>query len=290
MTATVHSYTHFLERHALYKTEKPYTLRFTPPEGFLRANIKLERHNIIVRDIRSTQQQPSYEHDGLAIVELDTKMMYDDFDDEARIKNIYLREVADLLKSVLHAQHVQIFEHTVRKQHEIFPVSTGEPYRYNQPTSIAHVDTTSQWALAMAAQLNPDRIDQIKQHRVQCVNIWKPITGPVREWPLALCSAASIRPDRDCEPCDLVYPDYVVENRQVYHSSELDWLYVSEQMPNEAWMFSQSDTADKVGPVIHTACPLVGSDVETSERRESIEVRALVYHGGFDDLGSDKNF
>ncbi|KAL6715522.1 hypothetical protein ACLMJK_006483 [Lecanora helva] len=286
MTVTVHSYTHFLERHILYRTEKPYTLRFTPPQGFSRANIKLERHDIFIRDIRGVQQQPSYERDGVAIVALDTKMKYDDFDVEQKIKDVYLVEVVDLLKSVLQAQHVQIFEHTVRKQHEIFPISTGELYKYNQPTSIAHIDTTSRWALNMAAHLNPGRINQIKQHPVQCVNFWKPITGPVRQWPLALCSAASLCPDRDCEPCDLVYPDYVVENRQVYYSSELDWLYLSEQMPNEAWMFLQSDTTNKVDPVVHTAFPLPGKDSESSEGRESIEVRALVYYGGFEDLDS----
>jgi hypothetical protein len=57
----------------------------------------------------------------------------------------------------------------VRKRHEEFPISTGEPYKYNQPTSIAHVDTTNEWALAMARQLNPEKAAKLGKQRIQCV-------------------------------------------------------------------------------------------------------------------------
>lgn len=65
----------------------------------------------------------------------------------------------------------------------------------------------------------------------------------MRDWPLALCEPTSLKPDRDLEPCDLVYPDYVVENRQVYHSETLKWIYLSDQRVDEAWVFVQTDTA-----------------------------------------------
>jgi hypothetical protein len=41
-------------------------------------------------------------------------MEYEDFDNEDMIKEVYLKEVANCLKRFLGAQHVQIFEHTVR--------------------------------------------------------------------------------------------------------------------------------------------------------------------------------
>jgi hypothetical protein len=64
----------------------------------------------------------------------------------------------------------------------------------------------------------------------------------VKDWPLALCSAKTVNPIEDLEPCDLVYPDYVVENMQIYHTDQQKWFYVSDQMPNEAWVFLQADT------------------------------------------------
>lgn len=107
------SYTHFLKRDPLYDHEKPYSLRFTAPEGFRRANILLEKHAIRVRDIRDSRQQPSLEKDGCALLNFHSTMRYSDFDSEIRIKDTYLKEVANTLKTLLQAQHVQIFEHTV---------------------------------------------------------------------------------------------------------------------------------------------------------------------------------
>lgn len=82
------------------------------------------------------------------------------------------------------------------------------------------------------------------------------------------------------EPCDLVYPDYVVENRQLYWSEGLDWWWCSDQMADEAWIFLQSDTdaEARTKPVPHTAFELTG---EKGEPRESIEVRALAFFGDF---------
>ncbi|KAL9093918.1 MAG: hypothetical protein Q9165_003841 [Trypethelium subeluteriae] len=265
MDFLIQSRTHFLQSDELYDREKPYSLRFTPPEGSPRANIKLEKHDIHVRDVRQGKGNLDFHKDGLAILGFESKMTYADYDDEHIVKDVFLREVSNLLKYFLGAQHVQVFEHTVRKRHETFPISTGEPYRYNQPTSIAHVDTTVEWALAMAQQLNPQLASDIKNHRLQCVNFWKPLTGPVKDWPLAMCKPDSINPETDFETCDL------------------RWLYLSNQMPNEAWIFLQSDTNPTVNPVAHTAFPLPRTGDDNVNPRESIEVRALVYYGGFDE-------
>lgn len=295
MTEFVEADAHFLQRDPLYDNEKPYSLRFTPPEDFPRANIKLERHTIRIRDIRNRPKPLSFWEHGFQILPFCSEMEYSNFDDDNVVKEIYLREAANKLRGFLGAQKVQIFEHTVRKRHEIFPISTGEVYRWNQPTSIAHVDTTTPWAVAMAEQLNPGKTD-IGAHRIQCVNMWKPLRGPVSDWPLALCDPSSMDVKSSMEPCDLVYPDYVVENRQLYWREGLDWWWCSDQRENEAWIFLQSDTDPSTKPgmfgsifmdrntiinditVPHTAFDLGGEN----EPRESIELRALVFYGGFD--------
>jgi hypothetical protein len=135
----IKTYTHFLNRDDLYNEEKPYSLRFAPPSGFPRSNIKLERHDVLIKDIRQEKGELSFSKDGFDVVNIPSAMSYDDFGDEKKVKALYLKEVAEALKQYLKADHVQVFEHTVRKRHEIFPISTGEAYEYNQPTSIAHV-------------------------------------------------------------------------------------------------------------------------------------------------------
>lgn len=168
LSKTVHSTVNFLQRDARYAAEKPYSLRFTPPDAFPRANIKLENHSISIKDIRTRPEPFTFQANGFQILPFKSQMQYTDFENDEIVKRIYLREAADLLLRFLGAQKVQIFEHTVRKRHTEFPISTGEAYRWNQPTSIAHVDTTTQWAVDMARQLNPGN-EEIGRHRIQCV-------------------------------------------------------------------------------------------------------------------------
>jgi hypothetical protein len=131
---------HFLQRSDLYSTVKPYSLRFEPPEGFERSNIKLERReDLKIEDARPVIHNFSLDKQGFKIVNMDSKMTYEDFEDDAKIVDIYLSEIVDTLQKLFGASHVQIFEHTVRKRHHEFPIATGEPYRWNQPTSMAHV-------------------------------------------------------------------------------------------------------------------------------------------------------
>lgn len=140
---TLDSYTHFLKKDPLYDGEKPYSLRFTPPKDFAGANIKLERHKLRVRDVRDEKDELSLAKDGCVIWDFRSQMTYKDFDDDSKVREVYLTEVADALRNQLGAERVQIFEHTVkgllihpwafvddgqiRKQHDEFPISTGEP-------------------------------------------------------------------------------------------------------------------------------------------------------------------
>lgn len=111
---TVITSMYFLQPQQLYATEKPYSLRFVPPEGFARSNIALEKHDDVeIRDVRPNVKTLSYQEHGFQIMPLKTSMSYDDFDDEAKLVNVYLREVANALRDELGAKHVHIFEHTV---------------------------------------------------------------------------------------------------------------------------------------------------------------------------------
>jgi hypothetical protein len=165
---TVLSETHFLKRDELYNVDKPYSLRFTPPTAFPRANIKLGKHTITINDVRARLEPLSFADCGFQIIPFHSLLPYADFEDDEAVKDIYLREAANFIRDFLGATKVQIFEHTIRKRHAEFPISTGESYRWNQPTSIAHVDTTTRWAISMAEQLNRGQPD-IAKDRIQCV-------------------------------------------------------------------------------------------------------------------------
>lgn len=108
-------------------------------------------------------------------------------------------------------------------------------------------------------------------------SVWKPLRGPVRDWPLAICDPSTVAL-RDLHPGDLVYDDYVVENQQLHYADDQKWYYLSDQAPDEAWVFVQSDTGTtkaKAG-VPHSSFPMLSGDEEQLPR-ESVEIRCLVY-------------
>ena len=114
---TVNTSMYFLKPQDLYSTEKPYSLRFVPPEGFARSNIALEKHeDLEIRDIRPHVNELLFQKHGFKIMPLETSLSYDDFDNEDKLVEVYLREVADKLRDELGAKHVHIFEHTVCQQ------------------------------------------------------------------------------------------------------------------------------------------------------------------------------
>jgi hypothetical protein len=130
----------FLTRDELYQEERPYLLIYEPPEGFPKTNIRLEKHrDLELEDIRGRENQFCVASDGFEILKIKTSLPRESFDDEQLVKDVYLREAADAVRTMFGAQKVQIFEHLLRKRHETYPISTGEPYKYNQPTSVAHV-------------------------------------------------------------------------------------------------------------------------------------------------------
>lgn len=107
--------------------------------------------------------------------------------------------------------------------------------------------------------------------------MWKPLRGPTNDWPLALCDISECVRNETLEDMDLLYPDLVTENTQVYFDETLRWWYLSNHLPSELLVFLQADieTNRAATGVPHSSFhnPLTPSG---EPPRESIEVRLLV--------------
>lgn len=105
----------FLEESDLFYAEKPYILAFDPPEGTPKSNMTFREHDdILVENIRGREHDMIFEKTGTAILDMATEMKREDFDDEEKVKQIYLREVGERLQAYLGATRVQIYEHLVQ--------------------------------------------------------------------------------------------------------------------------------------------------------------------------------
>jgi hypothetical protein len=76
-------------------------------------------------------------------------------------------------------------------------------------------------------------------------SVWKPLKGPLMDWPLALCSAETVNYDNDLIACDLVNRSSYSENMQVYYNANHEWWYLSGQLTSELLVFRQADTSQK---------------------------------------------
>ena len=72
-------------------------------------------------------------------------------------------------------------------------------------------------------------------------SIWKPLRGPLRDWPLALCDASSVQPDQ-LAAADVVLKDKVSDNLQVHYDEGQKWYYLQDQESTELLIFRQADS------------------------------------------------
>lgn len=255
--------------------DRPRTYTFDPPPaGQPKSNIVPEPHGLPIHDIRPISESVSLDGEGFALVR--QKSAVKDFYDEDEVKNVYYSEAEALIKAATGADRVFIFDHTVRKRVPgAADVRDGGP---RQPVARVHVDHTARSGPHRVRDLLPDEADELLKGRVQIINLWRPIKGPLLDSPLAVCDARTVKPG-DLVPSDLVYPHRIGETYSVKFSPEHQWFYVPNMTADEILLLkcfdSKTDGRARFAPHSAFADPTTPSDAPP---RESIELRTLVFH------------
>ena len=253
---------------------KPRTYAYDPPPGEPKSTALPEAHNVPIFDGRLIADRFSLDREGFALVKHPTvvKNYYDDNE----VRRVYYPAVEAFLKATLKADRVLIFDHTVRKRVEGAPdVRDGTP---RQPATRVHVDQTALSGRNRVFEHLPEEADELLKGRAQVINLWRPIRGPLRDAPLAMCDGQSVEPG-DLIASDLIYPNRRGETYSVKYNANHRWFYFPEMTPDEALLLkcydSATDGRTRFAP--HTAFidPTTPPDAEP---RESIEVRTLVFH------------
>jgi hypothetical protein len=230
-------------------------------------------YRVAIHNARAVADRLSLDREGFVL--LDQPSAVTDFYDEAQVRDLYYGEVERLVKAQTGAVEVEVFDHTIRVQRD-----GGDSIGQRAPVTLVHNDYTHRSGPQRVRDLlNADRAATWLAGRVAEFNLWRPIRGPVRSMPLAICDASSVAPD-DLVTTELVYPDRVGEVYNAVHSDDHRWFYVPDMRADEVLMFkgydSQTDGRARFTP--HTAFDLKSSRAGAPPR-ESIETRALVYFG-----------
>jgi hypothetical protein len=255
--------------------DRPRTYTFDPPpSGEPKSNIVPEPHGLPIYDVRPISGTVSLDREGFAVVR--HKSAVNDFYNEDEVTNVYYPEAERLIKAATGADRVLVFDHTVRKRVQgAADVRDGGP---RQPVARVHVDHTERSGPQRVRDLIPDEAEELLKGRVQIINLWRPIKGPLLDSPLAVCDARTVR-SGDLVASDLVYPNRIGETYSVKYNPEHRWFYVPHMTADEILLLkcfdSKTDGRARFAPHSAFADPTTPSDAPP---RESIELRTLVFH------------
>lgn len=254
--------------------ERPHTYTLDPPAGVPRSTVVNDPRQVVVTDARRLVADFALDDEGFGLVRHTSAVR--DFYNDDEVKRVYYAEAEQLLKGLTGADRVHVFDHTVRRR-----VPGSEDRRANeprQPVPRVHVDHTVKSGPQRVRDLLPDEAEQLLRGRVQIINLWRPIRGPLRDAPLAVCDAQTVKFEQ-LVPSELIYPNRVGETYSVTFDPTHRWFYVSEMQTDEVLLLkcydSKTDGRARFAP--HTAFtdPTTPADAPP---RESIELRTLVFH------------
>jgi hypothetical protein len=229
-------------------------------------------HSALIHDIRDFEDEYTLDKNGFQIYKHTSAEK--DFTDDEKIKSEYYKEVEDLLKAATGAHKIVIFDHTIRRR------VPGEPDTpaLRGPVQRVHIDQTP-WAGFERVRLHTgDEAEKLLKERVQIINVWRPIGGPVEDHPLAVADFRSVDFEKDLVPVTLKYPHRDGETFGVKYNDKQQFYYKSRIDVDEVILIkcfeSKMDGRARLTP--HTAFEDPTSP-EKARPRESIEVRALVF-------------
>ena len=196
-----------------------------------------------------------------------------DFYDDSRLIEAYYPEAAAVIQAATGAGRVLVFDHNVRRGLSIS--LRADRYAQGRPVLHAHTDFTEVSAVRrFRDHLGAEAASLLRRRFIQ-VNMWRPITGPLRDAPLAVCDSSSIAPHQ-LVPVDLLYPERRGEIYYLRYDPNQRWYYAPDMQPDEVWLFKNYDST-KVGTARFAAHSAFHDPTPWSHvlARESIEVRAF---------------
>ena len=100
----------FMAHDPLHDTHKPYELLYNAGELPTGCNFDEMEHEVVIEDFRPLKGKLSLDREGFLLADLDSTMTYQDFFDEAALKDKYMSEVKALILNLFQARSVYFHE------------------------------------------------------------------------------------------------------------------------------------------------------------------------------------
>jgi hypothetical protein len=227
-----------------------------------------------VANARNVDPAPTLEREGFELVRHHSAIV--DFRDSAQAER-HISEIHDLLLAVSGADAVSVTPHGVLRFSERSPDSGR--LDNSRPARFVHVDVSDATAAVFAAQANPHPERHIR--RFCQYNVWRALSLPPQDAPLAVCDARSVEP-ADLVAADAIFdvrdaPEWSFEALVVLGNPRHRWYYFRDMNRDEVIVFKTNDSdSSRSHCVPHVAvddraCP------PDAPPRISIEMRGTAY-------------
>jgi hypothetical protein len=236
-----------------------------------RDNLVFDPRRVTITDAREGEP-PALSREGFELVPHRTAVA--DFRADATAEETYAREVTNLIRQVTGADRVVFSGKPILRFGERSPLS-GKLFN-SLPARFIHIDISDPTAREFAV-----RIEKNKIRRFAHYNVWRVLSKPPQDVPLAVCEAGSLEAG-DLAEADAVFdaegaPEWSFEGLLVRHNPRHRWRYFRDMTRDEALVFKTNDSdPNEPHHVPHTAfddpsCP------EGVVPRMSVEARAIAF-------------
>lgn len=229
----------------------------------------MAKHTVAIHDLRGAAMRPTLDDNGFAFVESATATR--DFFDHIAVRDGYFTECAALVRAATGASHVHAFDYNLRDKALARQPNSG----VSEPVRFVHNDYTEKSAPKRVQDLFPG--GPPATGRFMFINLWRPVTVPALDVPLAVCDAVSLAAD-DMVPTDLRYGERTGEVYSARFQERHRWFYQSALRPDEALLLKCFDSATDVAARYTAHCAFHDpSAPEGAPPRRSIEVRTIAF-------------
>ena len=230
---------------------KPHTYINVEPSRPQR-NWEKVPHQVRIENIRGREGSVSLDATGFQYFR--RAATHTAFDNDEAVEREYYSESIALVKELTGASRVVVFDHSESsdlrslrppsRSHLTPPAAIrrrrpGDPEdnpQKRKPVAQVHIDQTPTSAAARVRRHLPAAdADAILSAgtRFQIINLWRPISRPAWDWPLALCDGRSVDATADLVPTTLKYPDRDGETFSVKFNEGHKWKYLRGMEPDE---------------------------------------------------------
>jgi hypothetical protein len=199
-----------------------------------------------------------------------------DFTDRSAVDATYRPEIVGLVGALCGADLVLVNNPGVLRFSE--RSAKSGTLDNSRPARFAHVDVSDATAAAFAQRAAPHgrRVSRFAHY-----NIWRVISDPPQDVPLAVCDARSVTP-ADLIAADAVFnaphqPEWSFEGIVVAHHPAHRWHWYSDMTREEVLVFKTNDSDLKRAHCVpHVAFDNPSAGAQAAPRA-SIEMRAIAY-------------